>query len=98
MRIEIITSARRHGIADDEIRTVIAYPALRVKLTPRLAGTAPFLHIGAAIEQGPHIEVIADLVDTDVAVVFHAMMLRPKLIASLGIAHLIEPNYGPQRG
>lgn len=48
-------------------------------------------------ENEPDLEVIADLADPAVAVVFPAMRLRPALVAALGLTDYIEPNYGPQR-
>ena len=100
VRIEITPSARQHGIADDEIRAVVEYPALRVVLTARRVGTRPVLHIGPAGERGPFIEVIVDIVDIVdpmIAVAFHAMMLRKSLVTNLGIEHLVVPSYGTQR-
>lgn len=76
---------------------MIAYPALRVGLAPRRANTAPVLFIGPAAKSQPWIEVIADLIDPNVAEVFHAMMLRSSLITSLGLDALVDPEYGPQR-
>jgi hypothetical protein len=97
VEIAIRPSARAHLIADDEIRAVIAYPALRVGLTARRVNTAPVLFIGPAADDQPWIEVIADVIDPSVAEVFHAMMLRPDLIARLGLDSLVDPDYGPQR-
>jgi hypothetical protein len=95
--IVIRSSARAHLITDDEVRAVIAYPALRVGLAPRRANTAPVLFIGPAADNQPWIEVIADLIDTNFAEVFHAMMLRSGLITRLGLDSLVDPDYGPQR-
>ena len=53
--------------------------------------------MGPASDNQPWIEVIADLVDPQVAEVFHAMMLRPGVVARLGIDTLVDPDYGPQR-
>ncbi|AON97332.1 hypothetical protein BIZ71_gp39 [Gordonia phage Hedwig] len=98
MRIETTTSARAHGINDAEIRTVVSYPALQVPIAARRAGAAPVLFIGPAGANEPYIEVIADLADASVAVVFHAMMLRRQLVASLGLAAMLPSDiYGPQR-
>ena len=97
VEIAIRPSARAHLVADDEIRTVIAYPALRVGLVGRRVGTAPVLFIGPAADNQPWIEVIADLFDPSVAEVFHAMMLRPELIARLGLDSMVDPDYGSQR-
>ena len=76
---------------------MIAYPALRVGLAPRRVNTAPVLFIGPAADNQPWLEVIADLIDPNVAEVFHAMMLRSGLIARLGLDSLVDPDYGPQR-
>lgn len=76
---------------------MITYPALRVGLAPRRVNTAPVLFIGPTADNQPWIEVIADLIDPGVAEVFHAMMLRPGLIARLGLDSLVDPDYGPQR-
>ncbi len=97
VEIVIRSSARAHLIADEEARAVITYPALRVGLAPRRANTAPVLFMGPASDNQPWIEVIADLVDPQVAEVFHAMMLRPGLVARLGLDALVDPDYGPQR-
>lgn len=100
LRVEIVirSSARAHLITDEEAKTVIAYPVLRVGLAPRRANTAPVLFIGPAADNQPWIEVIADLTDPpNVAEVFHAMMLRSSLIARLGLDALVDPDYGPQR-
>lgn len=97
VEIAIRPSARAHFITDDEIRTVITYPALRIGLAPRRANTAPALFIGPAADDQPWIEVIADLADPDVVEVFHAMILRPNLLPRLGLDALADPDYGPQR-
>ena len=99
LRVEIVirSSARTHHITDEEARAVIAYPALRVALTPRRPDTAPVLFIGPAADNQPWIEVIADLIDPNVAEVFHAMMLRSGLMTRLGLDALADPDYGPQR-
>ena len=76
---------------------MIAYPALRVGLAARRVNTAPVLFLGPAADNQPWIEVIADLIDPSVAEVFHAMMLRPGVIAHLGLDSLVDPHYGPQR-
>lgn len=96
MEITLRPSARAH-LTDEEIRTVLAYPALRVGLAARRANTAPVLFIGPAADNQPWIEVIADLIDPSVAEVFHAMMLRPNVIARLGLDSLVDPDYSPQR-
>ena len=97
MEIAIRPSAHAHLIADEEIRAVIAYPALRVGLAPRRANTAPVLFIGPAADNQPWLEVIADLIDPNVAEIFHAMMLRSDLITRLGLDSMVDPDYGPQR-
>lgn len=76
---------------------MIAYPALRVGLVPRRANTAPVLFVGPAANNQPWIEIIADLINPNVAEVFHAMMLRSSLITGLGLDSLVDPDYGPQR-
>jgi hypothetical protein len=97
VRIEIKPSALAHLITKAEIRAVIDYPALRLPIAPRRTGAKPVLFIGPAADNEPWIEVIADLADADVAEVFHAMMLRPNLIESLGLAPFVHPEYAPQR-
>ncbi|MBE7194127.1 MAG: hypothetical protein INR66_16790 [Gordonia polyisoprenivorans] len=97
MRITVIPSAHAHGITDDEIRAVVSFYVVRISLTPRVVGTQPYLYIAPAAESEPWIEVIADLRDPDVAIVFHAMMLRPALVANLELDHLITPTYSSQR-
>ncbi|UUO03612.1 hypothetical protein M4D79_11970 [Mycolicibacterium novocastrense] len=97
MEIVIRPSARAHLITDEEARAVIAYPALRVGLAPRRPNTAPVLFIGPAANNQPWIEVIADLIDPDIAEVFHAMVLRSGLTTRLGLDSLVDPDYGPQR-
>lgn len=97
MRIDIIPSAKQHGITHDEIRAVVSYPALRIALAPRIPNTTPVLHIGPAAANEPWIEVIADNVTPTELIIFHAMMLRPTLIASLQLDSMIVPEYGPQR-
>ena len=67
VEIAIRPSARAHLIADDEIRAVIAYPALCVGLAARRVNTAPVLFIGPAADNQPWIEVIADLIDPSVS-------------------------------
>lgn len=97
MRIKTTPSAAGHGITDAEIRAVISFPALRLGLVARHPNALPVLFIGPAAENQPWMEVIADLADPDVAVAFHAMMLRTALVASLGIEELIAPEYAAQR-
>ena len=97
MRIEIKPSARAHQITGDEIRAVIANPALRLPIAARRAGALLVIYIGPAATNQPWIEVIADHIDPAVAEVFHAMMLRPVTIQSLRLDELVDPDYGPQR-
>jgi hypothetical protein len=97
VRIAIRPSALEHLITKAEILAVVGFPALRVSLAARRLGTAPVLFTGPPTDNEPWIEVIADLVDADVMEVFHAMMLRPSLVASLGLDILIDPDYAPQR-
>ncbi|MBN7374604.1 hypothetical protein [Mycobacteroides abscessus] len=63
----------------------------------RIPNTRPVLHIGPAATNEPWIEVIADNVTPSELIIFHAMMLRPTLIASLQLDTMIAPEYGPQR-
>jgi hypothetical protein len=97
VEIAVRPSARAHLITDDESRTLIAYPALRVRLAARRENSTPVLFIGPTADNQPWIEVIADLIDPNVVEVFHAMMLRPNLLAHLGLDSLADPDYGPQR-
>lgn len=99
MRIAIYTSAKRHGITDAEIRTVINHPELRISVDPRdpSIDADDYFHVGRAADNEPHIEVVADFIDPTVAVVFHAMMLRPSQVKALDLGRFITPEYGPQR-
>jgi hypothetical protein len=97
VRIEILPSARKHGILDAEIRAVISYPEIRVGLVARFENAYPVLFIGRAADNNPHIEVIADVGAYEQAEVFHAMMLRPATVKNLDLEQFIKPNYGPQR-
>ncbi|MFE3618380.1 hypothetical protein [Streptomyces anulatus] len=96
MQITILASATKHGIDAAEITAIMTYPILRVAIRARRDDAALVLHIGALADSEPHIEVIAD-VAPPIPVVFHAMMLRPSLVAQIGIGHLFEPNYAHQR-
>jgi hypothetical protein len=54
--------------------------------------------MGPPADNQAWIEVIGDLVDVDVIEVFHAMMLRPSLITSLGsmVSSILNtPRSGP---
>ncbi|MHC9292040.1 hypothetical protein ACRCUN_06205 [Mycobacterium sp. LTG2003] len=99
MRIDILPPATWHSITDTEIRTVLTYPSARVILTPRRTdiATAPVLHIGRPADNEPHLEVIADLIDPAVATVFHAMMLRPVVVAEYNLEVYLTPDFAPQR-
>ncbi|AXH45801.1 BrnT-like toxin [Gordonia phage GEazy] len=98
MRIEIKANAQEHGIEGSEIRTVVSYPALEIPIAARRPGAELVLYIGPASDNEPYIEVIADLADAGMAIVFHAMMLRRQLVANLGLTDLLPTNiYGPQR-
>lgn len=61
----IYASARRHGIADTEIRTVVEHPIVRYRLAPH---AEPYAQL---------VGVVADQVDGDELHVFHAMLLTP---------------------
>lgn len=98
MRITILPSARQHGVTDTEIRTVLAHPAITLRITARREGSILRAHVGPADINEPYIELIADYAIEDETIVFHAMMLRPTFAANLGIAHLLPHNiYTAQR-
>lgn len=99
MRIEILPSAKRHGITGAEIRTVINHYEIRVSVDPRDPSIEAddYFHVGRGADNEPHIEVVADFIDPAVAVVFHAMMLRPSQVRILRLNQYITPEYGPQR-
>ncbi len=78
----ILGSARRHGIADNEIRSTIEYPMWTARVAPRIPATSPRLYIGRLADVEPPIEVLADISD-DECVVFHAMLLRQSTLAEL---------------
>lgn len=90
MQITILECAKRHGIAEDEIRAVLSYPVFRIRIAPRQEGADPYLFIGSYDENEPLLEVIADLVDPDQWIAFHAMMLRPSTIQNLGLEMGLE--------
>lgn len=97
MRIEINPSALAHGITADEIRSVINQ-GTAFSLNPRRVGSVPFLYVGPAAANEPWIELIADHAVVGVREVFHAMMLRPSIIAALGhVGQALNPEYGTQR-
>ena len=99
MRIAIVASALAHGITTDEIRTVINNYDLRVSVVSNLYDDADdYFYVGRAAVNQPHIEVIADHIDPNEAVVFHAMMLRPSNVKNMGLDLFITPEYSRQRG
>ncbi|ORA76024.1 hypothetical protein BST25_03350 [Mycobacterium heidelbergense] len=97
VRIEIRPSAKDHLITEAEIRAVISFPALSLEVDPRIPNAVPVLFIGPAVVNEPWIEVIADFRNPEVADVFHAMMLRPSVVASYELNEFIGPEYAPQR-
>lgn len=76
----IYTSARRHGIADDEIRAVLEHPIIRYRLTPRFEPDAQLNRMVGDPHGGPLIEVVADQVDAEELHVFHAMLLTSAVV------------------
>ncbi|MGQ4601375.1 hypothetical protein [Nocardia sp. R6R-6] len=90
MRITILKCAKRHGVMEDEIRAALSYPVLRMRIAPRQDGTDPYLFIGSYDENEPLLEVIADLVESDEWVAFHAMMLRASTIQNLGLELVVD--------
>ena len=100
MRIGIEPSAPGspdHLITDAEIRNLVGYPVLRIKIQARRDNADPTLYMGRSSDNQAHIEVAADLIDPTEAVVFHAMMLRPGLIRQLSLDLFITPEFAPQR-
>lgn len=71
----IYASARRHGIADTEIRAVIEHPIVRYRLAPRAEPDAQLVRMIGDPAGGPLVEVVADRADADELHVFHAMLL-----------------------
>ncbi|MBF6176196.1 hypothetical protein [Nocardia blacklockiae] len=90
MRITILECAKRHSVVEEEIRVVLSYPVLRIRIAPRRDGADPYLFIGRYDENEPLLEVIADLAGSDEWVAFHAMMLRPSTIHNLGLELVID--------
>lgn len=99
MRIEILSSAKAHGITEAEIRAVLNRADLLISVESRRPEleSAPVLHIGRPADNEPHIEVIADLYIPTHTIVFHAMMLRPELVVANGLDILFTPEYAKQR-
>lgn len=96
MRVLIRATALHHGITPDEIRAVIEFPALRIRLAARREGERLKLFVGPPTARQPWIEVIGDFTD-EALVVFHGMMLRPTVLRSHESDHLVIAEYGPQR-
>lgn len=71
----IYASARRHGIADTEIRAVLEHPIVRYRLAARLEPDAQLVRMVGDPDGGPLVEVVADQVDSGELHVFHAMLL-----------------------
>lgn len=99
VRIAILPSATWHSITDAEIRAVLNRADLLISVNSRRTDieTAPVLHIGRPADNEPHIEVIADLYIPTNPIVFHAMMLRPELVAANVLDILFTPEYAKQR-
>lgn len=75
MKVVIYASARRHGIADTEIRAVVEHPLVRYRIAPRGDPDAQLVRMIGDPNGGPLVEVVADRVDADELHVFHAMLL-----------------------
>lgn len=75
MKVVIYASARRHGIADTEIRAVLEHPIVRYRLAHRSEPDAQLVRMVGDPEGGPLVEVVADRVDSGELHVFHAMLL-----------------------
>lgn len=75
VKVVIYGSARRHGVADAEIRTVVAHPIVRYGVVPRAEPEAKLIRLVGDTNGGPLIEVVADQVEPDELHVFHAMLL-----------------------
>lgn len=71
----IYASARRHGIADSEIRAVLEHPIVRYRLTPRSEPDAQLIRMVGDPHGGPLVEVVADQMDAEELHVFHAILL-----------------------
>jgi hypothetical protein len=92
-------SGRQHEISSAEIGTVVNYPEFRIGVRPRLDVEAELVLfiVGRAADNGPHIEVIADVIAPAVMVAFHAVMLRPTVVKAHRLDLHITPEYGPQK-
>lgn len=94
VRIAITPSARRHAITDDEIRSAVEYPQLRLPVVSRSFPDAdPYLYVAQIGDSTPYLEVVAEQITTDTIEVFHAMLLRQSTIASTGIVDYIDPAH-----
>jgi hypothetical protein len=90
VRITILECAKQHSVTEEEIRAVLSYPVLRIRLAPRQAGAEPHLFVGSYDENEPLLEVIADLAGEDEWIAFHAMMLRAATIRNLGLELVVD--------
>lgn len=97
MQISIIDSGRHHGITDDEIRSVVSFPAFRFRLVPRRAGALPYAYLGGESDE-PLIEVFADAAPVGELVVSHVMLLRTSTVQAVGLQAVIPMDrQRPQR-
>ncbi len=78
MRIEIIPTGWQHSITGDEIRNVITHPLLRYAITTTHPDADTYMFIGN-INKQPWIEVAAENEDQEAWVIFHAMVLTPRV-------------------
>ncbi|MCZ4539148.1 hypothetical protein O4090_01240 [Dietzia kunjamensis] len=102
MKAVIYASARRHGVADAEIRAVLAHPIVRYGLVPRADPEAKLVRMVGDMNGGALIEVVADQIEQDELHVFHAMLLtaavaREVLVATGGAVDLIDEVSARQR-
>ncbi|WP_100483133.1 hypothetical protein [Mycobacteroides abscessus] len=106
MRIEIIPTGWQHSITGDEIRNVITHPLLRYAITTAHPDADTYMFIGNTDNQ-PWIEVAAENEDEEAWVVFHAMILTPRVAREIheitgGLVDLRDqlspqrPHVGPQ--
>lgn len=90
MKIIILQSALKHGIAEEDIFTVVSSPTHEIRnFEPnrRKGLPDPTLYIGKA--SGTHIEVFA--YELEDCIIFHAMKLRGKIYMK-ALALLAERN------
>lgn len=102
MKVVIYASARRHGIADAEIRAALEHPIVRYRLAPRADPDAQLVRMVGDPDGGPLVEMVADQVDGDELHVFHAMLLtsavaREVLEATGGLLDLADGVSRQQR-